>query len=79
MQMAQTRVFYVMSRDGLLPKFLSKVHPKFGTPVTCTLMTGATVAFVSGLIDISVAAELTNIGTLFAFVLVAAGNYGAAS
>ncbi len=73
MQMAQTRVFYVMSRDGLLPKFLSHVDPRFGTPVLCTIMTGILVAIPAGLLDISAAAELTNIGTLFAFVLVAGG------
>lgn len=73
MQMAQTRIFYVMSRDGLLPKFLSRIHARFGTPAFCTVLTGLLVAIPSGLIDIGAAAELTNIGTLFAFVLVAGG------
>lgn len=73
MQLAQTRIFYVMSRDGLLPRFLSRVNSRFGTPVVCTVMTGLLVAIPAGLIDIGAAAELTNIGTLFAFVLVAGG------
>ncbi len=73
MQMAQTRIFYVMSRDGLLPKVLSHIDPRFGTPVFCTVLTGLLVAIPAGLIDIGAAAELTNIGTLFAFVLVAGG------
>ncbi len=73
MQMAQTRIFYVMSRDGLLPKFLSHVDPRFGTPMICTVLTGVVVAIPAALIDIGAAAELTNIGTLFAFVLVAGG------
>ena len=68
MQMAQTRIFFAMSRDGLLPKKLSSVNTKFGTPVFCTIMTGILVAIPAGLLDISAAAELTNIGTLFAFV-----------
>ncbi len=73
MQLGQTRIFYVMSRDGLLPKFLSRINSRFGTPVVCTVLTGILVAIPAGLIDIGMAAELTNIGTLFAFVLVAGG------
>ncbi len=73
MQLAQSRIFYVMSRDGLLPKKLSHIDPRFGTPVFCTLLTGLLVAIPAGLLDIGAAAELTNIGTLFAFVLVAGG------
>jgi APA family basic amino acid/polyamine antiporter len=73
MQFGQTRIFYAMSRDGLLPKVLSKVHPKFKTPHVCTLLTGILVAIPAGLIDIGVAAEVSNIGTLFAFILVAVG------
>ncbi len=73
MQMGQTRVFFSMSRDGLLPAALSRVHPGFGTPVFSTIVTGLFVAIPAGFIDINLAAELTNIGTLFAFVLVAIG------
>jgi len=73
MQLAQTRIFFAMSRDGLLPAFLSKVHPRFGTPHICTLLTGLLVAIPAGFIDINIAAEACNIGTLFAFVLVALG------
>jgi APA family basic amino acid/polyamine antiporter len=73
MQYAQTRIFFSMSRDGLLPKTFSKVHPRFRTPALSTVLTGVLVAIPAGLIDIAVAAELSNIGTLFAFVLVAGG------
>lgn len=71
--LGQPRIFYAMSRDGLLPKSLSKVHPKFHTPHVATLITGCFVAFFSGFIDVGQAAELTNIGTLAAFVLVSLG------
>jgi APA family basic amino acid/polyamine antiporter len=73
MQYGQTRIFYSMSRDGLLPKAFSRVHPRFQTPAFATILTGLIVAIPAGLIDIAVAAELSNIGTLFAFVLVAGG------
>jgi APA family basic amino acid/polyamine antiporter len=73
MQLGQTRIFYSMSRDGLLPRAFSRVHPRFGTPALTTLVTGGVVALFAGLVDIAVAAELTNIGTLFAFALVAGG------
>lgn len=72
-QLGQTRIFFAMARDGLLPKILSQVSPRFGTPVFGTILTGMLVAIPAGLIDIGAAAELTNIGTLFAFFLVAAG------
>ena len=72
-QYGQTRIFYSMSRDGLLPPIFSKIHPRFRTPVFSTIITGVFVAIPAGLIDINIAAELTNIGTLFAFTLVAAG------
>ncbi len=73
LQLAQTRIFYSMSRDGLIPPAFGRVHPKFRTPVFATIITGIFVAIPAGFIDINVAAELTNIGTLFAFVLVAGG------
>lgn len=73
LQFSQTRIFYSMSRDGLLPSKLSQVHPRFKTPIWATLLTGAMVGFPAALVDISVAAELSNIGTLFAFAMVAIG------
>ena len=69
----QTRVFYAMSRDGMLPAGICKIHPKYQTPHIITILSGIVVAIVSGLTPISVIAELTNIGTLFAFVLVSGG------
>ncbi|MFF1376170.1 amino acid permease [Streptomyces sp. NPDC058308] len=71
--LGQTRVFFAMSRDGLLPQTFSKVHPKFGTPYRSTILLGAIVAVVAGFTSIDELAELVNIGTLFAFVVVALG------
>ena len=62
-----------MARDGLLPDFFSRIHPRFRTPYLSSLLVGIFVAAVAGLTPIDVVAELTNIGTLTAFVLVAAG------
>ncbi len=70
MLLGQIRVFYAMSRDGLLWPWLSVVHPRYGTPHHATLITGVAVAVLAGFVPIGVAAELTNIGTLFAFTLV---------
>jgi len=70
MLLGQIRVFYAMSRDGLLWPWLSAVHPRYGTPHHATLITGVGVAILAGFVPIGVAAELTNIGTLFAFTLV---------
>ncbi len=72
MLLGQIRVFYAMSRDGLLSPWLSAVHPRYGTPHHATLITGIAVAVLAGFVPIGVAAELTNIGTLFAFTLVCA-------
>lgn len=72
-QLGQPRIFFSMSRDGLLPSSFSKVHPKYRTPYVTTILTGVFVAFFAAIANISEAAELTNIGTLFAFVLVCAG------
>jgi basic amino acid/polyamine antiporter, APA family len=69
----QTRVFFAMSRDGLLPKVFSEVHPKYKTPFRSTWAIGLVAAFLGGTIPIEKLAELVNIGTLFAFVLVSAG------
>ncbi|MFE2376114.1 amino acid permease [Streptomyces sp. NPDC059398] len=71
--LGQSRVFFAMSRDGLLPKVFSRVHPKFGTPYRSTILLGVIVAVVAGFTSISELSELVNIGTLFAFVLVAVG------
>ncbi|HET7321152.1 MAG TPA: amino acid permease [Longimicrobiaceae bacterium] len=72
-QLGQPRIFYSMARDGLLPPFAAKIHPKFKTPVATTVITGVFVAFFSAFANIKEVIELTNIGTLFAFVLVALG------
>jgi APA family basic amino acid/polyamine antiporter len=71
--LGQPRVLFAMSRDGLLPPVLSRVHPRFGTPHLTTCATGLLVAIASALTPIEVVAELTSIGTLFAFVIVCAG------
>ncbi|WP_051831478.1 amino acid permease [Streptomyces violens] len=71
--LGQSRVFFAMSRDGLLPRVFSTVHPRFGTPYRSTIALGAVVAVVAGFTSIDVLAELVNIGTLFAFVVVAVG------
>jgi len=70
MMMAQPRIFMSMSRDGLMPKWLSKVHSKFKTPYRSTIINGCIVALIAGIFNINEIAELCNIGTLFAFVLV---------
>jgi basic amino acid/polyamine antiporter, APA family len=72
-QMGQPRIFFSMSRDGLLPKYFAKVHPKYQTPHVTTIWTGVIVASVSAFANINEIVELTNIGTLFAFVLVCIG------
>jgi basic amino acid/polyamine antiporter, APA family len=72
-QLAQPRIFMVMSRDGLLPRWFGVVNPKTRTPVNATLVTGVIVVVPAGFMSIDEIVELTNIGTLFAFVLVCAG------
>ncbi len=72
-QYGQARIWYAMSRDGLLPKFFSKVHPKFKTPHWSTWIACFAVGLPAGFVDIGDAADLSNIGTLFAFVLVSLG------
>ena len=69
----QTRVFFAMSRDGLLPKIFSNVHPKYKTPFLSTWLTGITVAIIAGITPINTVAKLVNIGTLSAFVFVSIG------
>lgn len=71
--LGQTRVFFAMSRDGLLPRFFSRVHPRFRTPHRPTILLGVVIAIVAGFTPLSELAELVNIGTLFAFVVVALG------
>ena len=71
--MAQPRVFFAMSRDGLLPAWASRIHPRFRTPHLTTLLTGAIVIVASGFTPIGVLGELVSIGTLFAFVIVSIG------
>ena len=72
-QLGQPRIWMSMSRDGLLPKQFSKVHPKFGTPTFATIVTGFFVGVPSLFMSISMVTDLTSIGTLFAFVLVCFG------
>ena len=73
LMLGQSRVFFAMSRDRLLPATFAKVSPRFGTPVRTTLLTGIVVALISTFVPLTALAELVNIGTLFAFVLVAIG------
>lgn len=73
MMLGQIRVFFAMSRDRLLGPWLSAVHPRFGTPHRATILTGAAVAVMAALVPIGEAADMTNIGTLFAFALVCGG------
>jgi APA family basic amino acid/polyamine antiporter len=71
--LGQTRVGFAMARDGLLPRGLAKVHPRFGTPYIFTAITGVAVAAIAGFVPLTTLAELVNIGTLFAFILVSVG------
>ena len=73
LQLGQARIFFSMSRDGLLPAVFSRVHPKFKTPHINTIIIGAVVATFAALTNIDEMVDLTNIGTLFAFMLVCFG------
>jgi APA family basic amino acid/polyamine antiporter len=72
-QLGQTRIFYSMSRDGLLPFIFQKIHPRYGTPFAVTIVTGILVAVGSSIFDDDETYDLTNIGTLFAFFVVCVG------
>jgi len=73
MMLSQPRIFLAMARDGLLPvKFFGAVHPRFRTPWKATILTGASVAIMAALLPLRILAELVNIGTLLAFVIVCA-------
>src|SRR5438128_4282245 len=72
-QLGQPRIWMSMSRDGLLPKIFSKLHPKYKTPSFSTILTGFVVAVPALFLNLSTVLALTSIGTLFAFVLVCAG------
>ncbi|MEU2182905.1 amino acid permease [Streptomyces thermolilacinus] len=71
--LGQTRVFFAMSRDGLLPRFFSRTHPTYRTPYRATVLLGVLIAVIAGMTSIEELATLVNIGTLFAFVIVAIG------
>jgi APA family basic amino acid/polyamine antiporter len=73
MLLGQSRVFYTMSEDGLLPKLFSDVHPKFRTPYKCNILLFFFVGAFGAFLPESLAGDLTSIGTLFAFILVCIG------
>jgi APA family basic amino acid/polyamine antiporter len=73
LMLGQSRVLFAMSRDHLLPPGLGAVHPRYGTPYKITVITGVAVALLAGFVPLNTLAELVNIGTLFAFVLVSVG------
>src|ERR1051325_10891433 len=73
MLLGQSRVFWTMSKDGLLPQFVNKIHPRFQTPYLTSIVTGIGVAFVSALLTVREAGSLVSIGTLLAFVIVSIG------
>ena len=75
MMLAQARIFYTMSKDGLLPPIFSTVHPKFRTPWLSQLLTGAVAMLIAGLFPIGLLGELVSIGTLLAFAIVCTGIF----
>ncbi|MDB5141538.1 MAG: yhdG 1, partial [Mucilaginibacter sp.] len=72
-QLGQPRIWMSMSRDGLLPKVFSRIHPKYHTPSFATIVTGFVVAIPALFVNLTIVTDLTSIGTLFAFVLVCGG------
>jgi APA family basic amino acid/polyamine antiporter len=73
MMYGQTRIFFVMARDGLLPDWLSAVHPRFRTPHVVTIITGVFVAIAAAFLPVGTLADYSNAGTLFAFAAVSLG------
>jgi APA family basic amino acid/polyamine antiporter len=73
MMYGQTRILFTMSRDGLLPEVLSRVHPRLHTPHVVTMVTGVAVSFFAATFPVGMLADLTNSGTLFAFFMVGVG------
>jgi len=73
MMLAQPRIFLAMAKDGLLPQWAARVHPRYKTPHVSTLVTGAAVSVAAGLTPISTLGTLVSIGTLMAFVIVSIG------
>ncbi len=73
MMMAQPRIFYSMAKDGLLPAWAAKIHPKFRTPHVTSILTGVAVSLAAGFTPIGVLGQLVSIGTLMAFVIVSVG------
>ena len=73
MTYGQTRIFFTMARDGLLPSSLAKIHPRYHTPHVITLITGGVVSLLGALFPVGALADVTNSGTLFAFLMVALG------
>jgi basic amino acid/polyamine antiporter, APA family len=72
-QLGQPRIFMAMARDGLLPQYFARIHQRFRTPHITTIWTGIVVGVIAAIVDIGSLADLTNIGTLFAFILVCLG------
>ncbi|MCH5642233.1 amino acid permease [Gordonia sp. ABSL49_1] len=73
LMLGQSRVLFAMCRDGLLPRAMSKTHPRFGTPARLTILIGVVCALVAGFLPIDKLHEMVNVGTLFAFIVVAIG------
>jgi APA family basic amino acid/polyamine antiporter len=71
--LGQSRIFYIMSRDGLLPRWAGAIHPRFRTPWISSILVGLAIGAVGGLLPISTLGNLVNIGTLFAFIIVCTG------
>jgi len=71
--LAQSRIFYTMANDGLLPPWVARIHPRFRTPHLTTIVTGLVMAVVAGTTSIAALGELVSMGTLFTFVIVCAG------
>lgn len=71
--MGQSRIFFVMSKDGMLPKWAGAIHPRFRTPWISSIVVGLLIAVFAGLLPISILGDLVNIGTLFAFIIVCIG------